>query len=59
METKNWSIHVEFLIIFFTLLGGYFMIQQDIAAQTCRIDQVNARTDQLYQMFIDLLKERK
>ena len=55
---KNWSIHVEFSIIFFTLLGGYFMIQQDISSQTARIDQVNARTDQLYNMFIDLVKER-
>ena len=50
MEIKNWSIHVEFLVIFVTLLGGYFMIQQDIAAQTCRIDQTNVRTDQLYQI---------
>lgn len=66
MNEKNWSIHVEFLVIFFTLLGGYFMIQQDISAQTSRIDQVNTRTDQvntridqLYTMFIDLLKEGK
>jgi hypothetical protein len=54
---KNWSVHAEFIIIFFTLLGGYFMIQQDIASQTARIDQVNTRTDQLYQMFCDLRKD--
>ena len=64
MNPKNWSVHIEFMVIFFTLLGGYFMIQQDIAAQTARIDQVNVRTDQvnvrtdqLYEMFLDLVKE--
>ena len=66
MESKHWSIHVEFLVIFITLIGGYFMIKQDIECQTARIDQTNSRidqtntrTDQLYNMFIDLLKERK
>jgi hypothetical protein len=59
MEIKNWSIHVEFIVIFITLLGGYFMIEQQISTQTARIDQINCRTDQLYQMFIDLLKEKK
>ncbi len=56
-DSKQWSIHAEFLIIFITLLGGYYMITQQIDAQACRIDQANARTDQLYTMFIDLLKE--
>lgn len=59
MESKHWSIHVEFLVIFITLIGGYFMIKQDIECQTARIDQTNTRTDQLYSMFIDLLKEKK
>ena len=58
MKENHWSIHIEFLVIFVTLLGGYFMIKQDIECQTARIDQVNLRTDQLYTMFIDLLKER-
>jgi hypothetical protein len=59
METKNWSIHVEFIVIFFTLVSGIYMARQDTAAQTERIDQVNTRTDQLYTMFYDLIKETK
>ncbi len=55
----QWLIHIEFLVIFVTILFGYFMIKQDIDMQTCRIDQVNARTDQLYAMFIELVKEKK
>jgi len=66
METKQWSIHVEFLVIFVTLLGGCYMLKQDIDRSNaridqvnCRIDQINVRTDQLYTMFIDLVKETK
>lgn len=68
MDLKNLSIHVEFLVIFFTLIGGYYLIDNKIDgqcfSQTSRIDQVNTRIDQannrldqLYTMFIDLLKE--
>jgi hypothetical protein len=57
MEKSHWSVHVEFIVIFITLLGGYYFIQKDVSAQTARIDQVNCRTDQLYQMFIELIKE--
>lgn len=66
----NWSTHIEFLVIFFTLIGGYYHLDTKIDVQcmsnTSRIDQVNdrvdlvnARLDQLYTMFIDLVKERK
>ena len=48
---KNWSIHIEFLVIFFTLLGGYFHLdnKMDIQSifQTERIDQAHARIDQI------------
>lgn len=56
---KDFLQHAEFVIMFITLVGGYFMIRQDINTQSARIDQVNTRCDQLYGMFIDLLKERK
>lgn len=59
MKAENWSIHAEFIVIFITLLGGYFMIEQQISTQTARIDQINTRTDLLYQMFIDVIKENK
>ena len=67
---KTWSTHIEFLVIFFTLIGGYYHLDNKIDAQcmanstridqvNSRIDQQNARADQLYTMFIDLLKENK
>jgi len=34
-------------------------LDTDIKALSNRIDQSNTRIDQLYQMFIDLLKEKK
>ena len=49
---KSWSTHVEFVVIFITLLGGYFMIDN-------KIERQGERTDKLYEMFIDLLKESK
>ncbi len=52
METKNWTSHAEFVVIFITLLGGFFLLDG-------KIDNQSARTDRLYEMFIDLLKERK
>lgn len=52
MESKlNWSIHAEFVIIFVTLLGGYFMIDN-------KIERQSERTDKLYEMFIEVVKEK-
>jgi len=34
-------------------------LDASIAASNARIDQVNTRMDQFYQMFIDLLKDKK
>ncbi len=64
MENKNtWSSHIEWAFLVITLVGGFYLLDSKIenlsAAQTARIDQVNTRTDQLYTMFIDLLKENK
>jgi len=65
METKHWSIHVEFLVIFVTLLGGCYLFKQDINTQNSRIDQINYRIDQvnlrsdkLYEMFIEVVKNK-
>ena len=46
----SWSIHAEFVIIFITLLGGFYLLDG-------KIDRQSERTDKLYEMFIDLLKE--
>lgn len=54
---------IQTLSIIATVLGtAYYIhrdVKQDIALQIGRIDQANARVDQLYNMFIDLLKEKK
>lgn len=64
IETEtHWSVHAEWILLFITLVGGFYLLDSKIenlsAAQTARIDQVNTRTDQLYTMFIDLVKENK
>jgi hypothetical protein len=51
-EEKHWSIHAEFVILLITLIGGFYLLDQKIERQSCR-------TDRLYEMFIDLIKERK
>ena len=54
---------IQTLSIMATVIGcAYYIhrdIQQDITSQTARLDQQAARTDRLYEMFIDLLKEKK
>ena len=52
METKNWSIHVEFLVIFITLLGGFYLFDS-------KVERQGERTDKLYEMFIDLVKTQR
>ena len=50
---------LQVLVITTTLLGGIFYIHSDIREIKKDIQQSNARIDRLYEMFIDLLKERK
>lgn len=52
METKNWSIHLEFVVLFVTLLGGFYLIDG-------KTERQSQRTDRLYEMFIDVVKEKK
>lgn len=67
---RFWSIHVEFLILFITLFGFFYLLDSKIEQQSLeqhskidqmneRINQQNARSDQLYNMFIELVKEKK
>lgn len=48
----NWITHAEFFTLLLTLLGGFFILD-------AKIEKQSSRTDRLYEMFIDLLKERK
>ncbi len=49
---KNWANHAEFIILFITLLGGFYLLDE-------KIDRQSERTDKLYEMFIDLVKETR
>ncbi len=53
MENKNgWFVHVEWVIVLTTLLGGFYLLDG-------KIERQSSRTDRLYEMFIDLLKLKK
>lgn len=49
---KHWTTHVEFVVLLVTLIGGFYLLDG-------KVERQGARTDKLYEMFIDLLKERK
>lgn len=52
MDNKNWFVHVEWVVVLVTLLGGFYLLDG-------KIERQGARTDRLYEMFIDLVKECK
>ena len=54
MENKNWFMHVEWVVVLITLLGGFYTLDGKIERQ---IMQQCARTDRLYEMFIEHRKE--
>lgn len=51
MENKNWSIHAEFIILLVTLLGGFYLLDG-------KIERQSLRTDRLYEMFIEVVKDK-
>lgn len=53
---KNWTTHAEFLILLITLLGGFYLLDGKIERQG---ERQSSRTDRLYEMFIDIVKEKK
>lgn len=53
---KNWTIHAEFLVLLITLLGGFYLLDGKIERG---LQVQSARSDRLYEMFIDLVKVRK
>ncbi len=56
MENRPWVQHVEFLILMVTMIGGVYAIDGKIERQ---VDSQTARTDKLYEVFIELIKETK
>lgn len=51
-EEKNWVTHAEFIVLLVTLIGGFYILDG-------KIDRQSNRTDRLYEMFIDLIKESR
>lgn len=51
-NNNGWFVHVEWVVVLITLLGGFYLLDGKIERQGCR-------TDRLYEMFIDLIKESR
>ena len=47
---KNWSIHVEFMVLLVTLLGGFYLLDG-------KIERQGERTDKIYEMYCEIRKE--
>jgi hypothetical protein len=39
MDNRNWVTHAEWVVVFLTLLGGFYMVEM-------RLDSINSRFDQ-------------
>jgi hypothetical protein len=61
--------YIQFITLMTTFIGGFVFIhreirqeikemKEDIKVQSARLDQQAARSDRLYEMFIDLVKTR-
>ena len=50
---KSWSIHVEFLVLLLTIIGGFYLLDGKIERG---LQIQSTRSDRLYEMFIDLVK---
>lgn len=63
MESKSWVTHLEFAVTLVTLLGGFILLDTKFEHRDERMDREFAiqsqRSDRLYEMFIELVKERK
>ena len=52
MEQKSWFVHIEFAVLLIVLIGGFYTVDS-------KIDRQSARTDRLYEMFIEIVKEKR
>ena len=67
MKDNHWSIHVEWLALMITLIGSVYFLDSRFESKVqrveerldIRIDAQAERTDRLYEMFIDLIKEQR
>lgn len=52
MENVHWFIHVEWVVVLVTLLGGFYMLDG-------KIERQGQRTDKLYEIWCETQKEIK
>jgi len=50
MNDKNWFVHVEWVVVLVTLLGGFYLLDG-------KIERQGSRTDRLYEMYCENQKE--
>lgn len=50
MENRNWFVHVEWVVVLITLLGGFYLLDG-------KIERQGQRTDRLYEMFCDMQRQ--
>jgi hypothetical protein len=64
MDSKtNWASHIEWITLMITVIGGVYVIDAKIDRQISEVrievTSQSARTDRLYEMFIDLVREKR
>lgn len=50
MEAKNWFVHVEWVVVLVTLLGGFYLLDG-------KIERQGQHTDRLYEMYCESNKQ--
>lgn len=58
----NWLSHAEFVALIVTIIGSVYVMDGKIERQAERLDkhsqENSVRTDRLYEMFIELVKNK-
>jgi hypothetical protein len=49
---KNWFVHIEWVVVLVTIMGGFYMIDG-------KIERSNQRIDRLYEMWCETQSEIK
>ena len=59
MENINWVTFTEWATTLGVFIACFIFLHNQINALDQKIERQSARTDKLYEMFIDLIKEGK
>jgi hypothetical protein len=50
VKEKNWFVHIEWVVVLITLLGGFYLLDG-------KIERQGERTDKLYEMYCQVQKD--